>query len=156
LERQPANLRNFEWHFWDRQTHSELLSTKLTFEVPKPQPTPHWTFSGDGTRLALVQWLSGPGLEEPKGEPKDQEVILTVWDVARRNVVRTHGLALAKDAPGSFGSEQRLSHDGKRLLLTSSNIFSIGRGAITSTLTRAVVFDVERGTVIRSIRFQKE
>src|SRR5262249_43538495 len=90
LERQPEKLRNFEWHYWDRKTHAELQSTKLAFDVPTPRPTAEWTFSGDGKRLALVQWPEGRGVEQEQGEPKEPETLLTVWDVATQKVVRTH------------------------------------------------------------------
>jgi hypothetical protein len=159
LDKQPANLRNFEWHYWDLLTHSELLSVKLPFEAPNPRPTAQWMFSDDGARLALVQWPTGRGFADPKDELKDQEVILTVWDVATRNVVRTHRFR-AEDGSSSFGGSDigrvQLSGDGKRILLTQILFQKTGQFSITNSGSRVDVFDVESGKVIRSLTFQKE
>jgi serine/threonine protein kinase/WD40 repeat protein len=159
LERQPANLRGFEWHYWDRATHSELLSTKLSFEVPRRRPTAEWTFSGDGTRLALVQWPQGGGFAESQGESKEQEVIVTVWDVATRKVVRTHRFPRAVEGSRMIGSDNnrtQLSHDGKRILMSQQLFTDNGRGGFTATGARVEVFDVARGKMLLSRRFEKE
>jgi serine/threonine protein kinase/WD40 repeat protein len=151
------DLRNFEWYFWDRRTHAERMSVKLPFEGPNARPSGDWTFSGDGTRLALVQWPVGRGFGDPQSEPKELEAILTVWDVATQKIVRTHRFACPNGSAGSRVNNLVLpSHDGKRLLLSQSLFSRTGPFGLTSTGTSVEVFDVESGKVIRSLRLEKE
>uniref|UniRef100_A0A7C2NSW9 Protein kinase domain-containing protein n=1 Tax=Schlesneria paludicola TaxID=360056 RepID=A0A7C2NSW9_9PLAN len=70
------DLRGFEWHYWNRQAHSDLLSVNLKFSSASVTMEP--CFSADGRRLAVVRShrVAGPG---PLGQGT---VILDVWDVA--------------------------------------------------------------------------
>jgi serine/threonine protein kinase len=61
LERQDRELRGFEWHYWNRQTHAEFSNVKLP-GVPESPSTnrmtgsraANWMFSGDGSRIAYL------------------------------------------------------------------------------------------------------
>jgi serine/threonine protein kinase/WD40 repeat protein len=161
LERQPERLRGFEWRYWDNVMHSEVLSTRLQAEQPQTSFSPQWIFSGDGTRLALFQWPIRGLREGRPEEPKEQKIILTVWDLATQRVVRTHRFAAAPDASGFARGGSglgfvRLSHDGKRVLLTQQIYSQLPNDRTELRGTLVDVFDIERDKELFSRSFQKE
>ncbi|MBO0697851.1 MAG: serine/threonine protein kinase, partial [Zavarzinella sp.] len=87
LARQPSDLRGFEWHFWDRQMHSEAASFALP-DVADPGPArgnaPRMVqcrFSDDGSRVvnSPIVFRGPANLERVPGT-------LEVWDVATRKL----------------------------------------------------------------------
>jgi serine/threonine protein kinase/WD40 repeat protein len=160
LERQPERLRGFEWRYWDNVLHSEILSTRLQAEQTQTS-FPEWIFCGDGSHVALFQWPIR-GLREGRPEERqEKKIILTVWELATQRVVRTHRFAAAPDAPG-FGRGGRgpgfvrLSHDGKRVLLTQPIYSQLPNDRSELRGSRVEVFDIDRDRVLFSRSFQKE
>jgi serine/threonine protein kinase/WD40 repeat protein len=115
LERQDADLRGFEWHYWNQQLHTERTTGKLQ-DLPEgllsrggPVGGGNWTFSGDGSRIACLT------LSEVLSKPF--EYTLWVWDAATRKRLLSHPIAvegLPPDARVNYSSNFSLSHDGKR------------------------------------------
>lgn len=68
------DLRGFEWHYWDRQSHGELKRTQLDFGVTSAQARGNFVaFSQDGSRCAALALR----------DPADQgNVIIKIWDTA--------------------------------------------------------------------------
>jgi len=160
LERQPERLRGFEWRYWDNVTHSEILSTRLQAEQTQTS-FPEWIFCGDGSHVALFQWPTRDPREGRPEAPKEKKIILTIWDLATQRVVRTHRFAAPPDAPG-FGRGGRgpgfvrLSHDGKRVLLTQPIYSQLRNDRSELRGSRVEVFDIDRDRVLFSRSFQKE
>jgi hypothetical protein len=102
LERQiprpgEADLRHFEWHFLNRQTHPEAASFTLPGVQPNAIVTPAGAspretatfFSRDGTRAALFH---SPSARLAYG-PNDERGTVKVWDVATRKLLLNYTLA---------------------------------------------------------------
>src|SRR5579872_1696579 len=62
-------IRGFEWHYWNRQIHSDVRTLRLGEKVDgfPDRPVDRPVFSADGTRLA---WVSANGRE------------IVMWDIA--------------------------------------------------------------------------
>src|SRR5262249_30069297 len=138
LERQRPrpgedDLRGFEWHYWDRQTHAELSSVTLPItgvqgadRWPGPRIT-EWGFSGDGMRVAYFKSDSFDMTAEI------EKPTLQVGDVATRKQLLSQSIpvdGLEKGRRYSVSSSLSLSHDGKR-------------AAVAVTLTPTMPFDGE-------------
>jgi serine/threonine protein kinase/WD40 repeat protein len=124
LEQQDADLRGFEWHYWNRQMHTAVASGTLP-GLPKGRlsrdsgsssspagftGSNDWMFSGDGSRIACLTFS--------EGSTKPHERTLYVWDAATRKLLLPHpvaveGLPAATDLSswGDFSA----SYDGKRV-----------------------------------------
>jgi serine/threonine protein kinase/WD40 repeat protein len=119
LERQPSDLRGFEWRYWDRKMHSEAASFPLP-DVEDPGPARRnaireqdWRFSDDGSRV--VRATSSPRGFRPQRSLERIPGTLKVWDVATRKVLLSH--TLAEDENGGGIENYALSHDGKIVLM---------------------------------------
>jgi WD40 repeat protein len=131
-----TDLRNFEWHYWNRLYHSELHACQL------PLPEKHsyvilgtW-FTVSGSRFAAV----GPtGGETPT-------TALKVWDLAT-------GKELCSVPCGDRRvSSLHFSHDGKRLAATAlTTVQAADGGAAPMRDDRAVVWDAVTGAEIVSL-----
>jgi WD40 repeat protein len=118
LERQPVALRNFEWHYWYGQTHTEAA----VFTLPDADDLVRtrgvgdagWAFGPDGSRVARVT--------RPisfQNRASGEHGTLKVWDVTTRKLLLTR--PLAEDEIAGFATPQNpgmtLSRDGKVVLV---------------------------------------
>jgi serine/threonine protein kinase/WD40 repeat protein len=147
LDRQPPELRGFEWHFWNRQTRGEL-GTHLLPDVGRGIST--WKFSQDGTRVAqVVSPMSQPG--------SSVGPTAAVWDVATRKRLLVHEMTPEKfpkregiSALGGVGRVHSVhpSADGKRLALYRDARPidpATGRPTPVAMVTHFQVVDVDSG-----------
>jgi serine/threonine protein kinase/WD40 repeat protein len=124
LRRQDADLRGFEWHYWNQQLHTERTTGRLEglpegrlsraegigrFPGGGFSGSSDWMFSDDGSRIAY--------LTEREGSSKPHERTLRVWDAATRKLLLSHTIAiegLPAGADLSSWADFSLSRDGKR------------------------------------------
>jgi serine/threonine protein kinase len=123
LRRQDADLRGFEWHYWNQQLHTERTTGKLP-GLPEGQVSQpglfgrfgpgfsgrsDWMFSDDGSRIAYLTFS--------EGSSKPHERTLRVWDAATRTLLLEHQIAfegLPAGADLNSWADFSLSQDGKR------------------------------------------
>jgi WD40 repeat protein/serine/threonine protein kinase len=150
-----TNYRGFEWYYWDRMSHRELLTLKAPAGAIR-----HVAFSSDGRRLAsagngqVQVWDSAKGQALPtlKGgalspdgrrlATGEQGDVVRVWDAATGQELRT----LSGDLKGLLGgpaSHVAFSPDGKRLA-------SWGQFMLDATLR---VWDVDTGQRLLTLRW---
>jgi serine/threonine protein kinase/WD40 repeat protein len=127
LEQQDADLRGFEWHYWNRQMHSEVASGTLPglpegrlsragFSLFTPAGFTgrnDWMFSDDGSRIACLTFS--------EDSTKPHERTLYVWDAATRKLLLPHPIAvegLPAAADLRVSGDFSMSRDGKRAAVT--------------------------------------
>jgi WD40 repeat protein len=124
LKQQDADLRGFEWHYWNRQMHTAvargtlpgLPEGRLSRESGSSSSpagftgSNDWMFSGDGSRIACLTFS--------EGSTKSHERTLYVWDAATRKRLLSHPVAVeglpAATELSSWG-DFSMSYDGKRV-----------------------------------------
>jgi len=152
LERQDADLRGFEWHYWNRQMHTavasgtlpglpegRLLQASFTARTPAGFTGGNdWMFSGDGSRIACLTF------SEDSTNPHERT--LYVWDAATRKLLHSHPIAVEGLPAGDFTpwGDYSLSHDGKRVAVAlncAPRVVREGPGGLQVVLTN---FDSEK------------
>jgi WD40 repeat protein/tRNA A-37 threonylcarbamoyl transferase component Bud32 len=136
------DLRDFEWHYWDRQCHAG----HRTVALGGPLTVQSLTLSGDGRRLA--------GLTAPAEGGGGATQVLKVWDTADGRQVRAwslneSGLNIPR---GTRIAHLVLSHDGSRLACSSTwSAFERPAASRASPLPLPTrVLDVSSGQVLFS------
>ena len=152
LENQRTNLRGFEWHYWDQQTHRERTSVQLPVE--SRQGSAYWIFSGDGTRLARIQRLAD-SFGRPVAVNEKIAVVVTVFDVATQKVLRTHEIKSFRASLGIADENSLLSHDGNRVLVSNPVWTNVGTSSYV-TGYQLYVFDVKTDEVLLNRTLEKE
>jgi serine/threonine protein kinase/WD40 repeat protein len=123
LAQQDGELRGFEWHYWNRQMHTEVASGTLpglpegrlsragrrTISPAGFTARNDWMFSDDGSRIACLTF--------GEGSTKPHERTLFVWDASTRKLLLSHPISVeGLPAAAEFTSwgDFSLSTDGKR------------------------------------------
>jgi WD40 repeat protein/serine/threonine protein kinase len=125
-----ADLRGFEWHYWQRMCHTELSTLRIT-GFPDSSFIP-LSLSGDGTRMAAAV---------PENRTDDFRV--KVWDTATGKELFVRPLNAGPD----MHAEAFLSLDGRRLVTALS--FYRPTGKIKAPDLR--IWDVDTGKEISAI-----
>jgi serine/threonine protein kinase/WD40 repeat protein len=128
LERQPLDLRGFEWRYWNRQTHTEAASFTLP-DAEDPNRTrgtgglrdAGWAFSPEGGRVAH---FSVPISFQTRRN--DDRATLKVWDVATRKLLLTQTFAEDESSSSIPDFTLTLSHDGKVVLVGGTLVANEG------------------------------
>ena len=108
-----SDLRNFEWHYWNRLYHSDLRTRKLPVEDSDWPPT--FSLSKYGTRVATID-----STESNNNTPDE---VLKVWNV------QTGDELVAVRAPGlSSYSRLLFSPDGGQIAIDSNGIMNVVGG----------------------------
>jgi serine/threonine protein kinase/WD40 repeat protein len=108
------DLRQFEWHYWDRQSHAELQTVDLGAEGQ------FLGFSADAKLYftlskSKLAWVPGDGgFPPPDLENRDEKRNVSIWDTASGK--RIHNFEVTASSLGSC----RLAPDGKRLVAVSA------------------------------------
>src|SRR5262249_44920549 len=120
LGRQPHDLRGFEWHYWNRQTHAERDAFTMTIPPGIPDDpvsaqfrSVAWFISGDGHWVGHV---ASPRYDQTQA----QNNTLLIWNVPTRTLRQKFSFPLAEIEEASrlsLSISAAMSQDGKRVLL---------------------------------------
>jgi serine/threonine protein kinase/WD40 repeat protein len=131
-----ADLRNFEWHYWDNLCHAELRTLKVG---------PRGVFSGDGERIA---YLVNPKVRAENARPPTEQELAAAKaavNAEKEMLVKVHDLATDREIGSwqvkvSATIQMQLNWDGTRLaMMTTSQSF------VEAGSRRFFVWDVASG-----------
>jgi WD40 repeat protein len=131
-----ADLRDFEWYYWQRLGHAEERSFRVVAGGPNPH-VEYMEFCPEGKRLAVASLVFGRG-QRPGFDPT-----VTTWDLDTGTGLRTLHLGPMTMGPSNLDQQLQLSHRGTRL--------STLRGS--GPQSELAMWDLTTGTQLTRVQF---